>query len=115
MANDCIFCAIVERKINSTILFETEKVIAFNDINKASEVHVLIIPKNHISSVSEISEENAHIMAELTLAAKQLAVQLGVIQSGYRLVINTGRDAQQSVFHLHMHLLAGRSFSWPPG
>lgn len=115
MSTHCIFCAIAEKKAKASIVYETDTVVAFNDINKAAEVHVLIIPKKHLSSLNEIDEKNAQIMIDLTLAAKKLTAELGILDSGYRLVINTGPDGGQTVFHLHMHLLGGRSFTWPPG
>lgn len=116
MTNDsCIFCSIVNKKIKANIISETDKVMAFEDINPAANVHILIIPKTHISNLNEINENHASIMASMMLLAKDLASQLGVNKTGYRLVINTEKQAGQTVFHLHCHLLGGRDLSWPPG
>jgi histidine triad (HIT) family protein len=112
---DCIFCAIAHKKIKADIVSETDQVIAFHDINKIAPFHLLIIPKVHLTSMNDISDENAGTMTDMMLLAKNLARKFDVDKSGYRIVINTGKDAGQTVFHLHIHLLGGRSFSWPPG
>jgi histidine triad (HIT) family protein len=112
---NCIFCGIVNKSIKANIVYETDNIVAFHDINKVADVHVLIIPKQHFSSLSDVPEESGEIMGDLLLAGKAIAAQLHVKKSGYRLVINSGRDAGQTVFHLHMHLLGNRVFSWPPG
>lgn len=104
---DCIFCRIVERKIPSTVVYEDDKVLAFNDINPVAPVHVIIIPKVHIANVNGLTEDNAAVMADIHLAAKKIAEKLGVADKGYRLINNCGADAGQTVFHLHYHLIAG--------
>jgi histidine triad (HIT) family protein len=113
--NDCIFCAIAKRTIPATIIMENNKVLAINDINPAAPKHVLLIPKTHIVSLNEITEQDAGVLGDMALMAKEIAQQLRFGKSGFRFVINTERGAGQSVFHLHAHVLAGRDFSWPPG
>ncbi len=118
MANNhesCIFCGIVDKRIKANIVFESDYVVAFHDINKAADLHLLIIPKIHFDSLNEVHSDSSAILAEMLLTAKDLAAKFNVNDSGFRLVMNTGKNAGQSVFHVHMHLLGGRLFSWPPG
>lgn len=115
LSPDCLFCKIIQRQLPAKIAYETEHVLAFHDINPQAPVHLLIIPKEHLARVSELSAADAHWMAELTLAANHLAQQHQVAETGYRLVMNCNRGAGQTVFHLHLHLLAGRQMTWPPG
>ena len=105
---DCIFCMIIDRKIPSTIVYEDDKVMAFNDINPVAPVHVVIIPKVHIANVNALTPENAAIMADIHLAARKIAEKLGIADKGYRLINNCGEEAGQSVFHLHYHLIGGK-------
>lgn len=112
---NCIFCSIIEGKIPSQKVYEDEYVFAFKDINPEAPVHVLIIPKQHIASINELNEDNAHVVGHIYSAAKNIANELGVAESGYRVVANCGRDAGQTVYHIHFHLLGGRSLKWPPG
>lgn len=112
---DCIFCAILNREITSEIVYEDEHVLAFRDIMKQAPEHVLIIPKKHIASILEAQEEDAALLGHMLLTAKKLAGELGIAETGFRTVFNTGNDGGQSVLHLHMHLLGGRSLGWPPG
>ncbi|OQB13912.1 MAG: HIT-like protein [Firmicutes bacterium ADurb.Bin193] len=112
---NCIFCAIAGKEIPSDIVFEDESVIAFRDISPAAPVHVLIIPKEHIASVREISGTNSGIIAHIYEIAVQLAKELGIFDKGFRMVTNCGEDGGQTVGHLHFHLLGGRSLKWPPG
>lgn len=109
----CIFCAIIEKKLKANVVLETGRILAFHDINPIAPTHVLIVPKKHVANISELSEKDLDLVAEMMLKAKELAAKL--IGTGYRLVINNGEEAGQTVFHLHMHLLGGRNFSWPPG
>ena len=111
---DCIFCKIVRGEIPAKIAGEGKNWIAFHDINPQSPVHILVIPRLHFSSPDEIDEKKRDLAGELIQAAGHLAVKMG-IDKGYRLVINKGRDAGQAVDHLHVHLMAGRRFNWPPG
>ncbi len=106
----CIFCSIIEKKISANVVAETENVLAFNDINPMAPKHILIIPKIHVANVNELTKDHADILIEMMILAKELGQG-----AGYRLVINNGEDAGQTVFHLHMHLLSGRDLSWPPG
>jgi histidine triad (HIT) family protein len=111
----CIFCSIIEKKIKAEIIEENEDVLAFKDINPQARFHVLIVPKIHVKSVNELNKEHEPYLSAMILLAKKLASTFNFADDGYRLVINTGARAGQSVFHIHLHLLAGREFSWPPG
>ena len=112
---DCIFCNIIKGEIPSSKVYENDKVYAFNDISPVAPVHVLIIPKEHIASLNEITAENSNLIAEVYAAAAEIAKQLGVAESGYRVVSNCGEAAGQTVHHIHFHLLGGRDLAWPPG
>lgn len=113
--DDCIFCKIIRQEIPAKVVAETEDWIAFDDINPQAPVHTLVIPKTHIASTNELESMQAEIMGKLFLAAREVAAQKGVTESGYRMVMNTGAQAGQTVFHVHLHLLAGRPLTWPPG
>ena len=115
MEETCIFCRIVNGSIPARVAHEDELIMAFHDVDPRAPVHVLIIPRRHLSAVDQLSDGDADVMGRLFLAARSLARELGVADSGYRLVINNGRDAGQSVDHIHMHLLGGRPLRWPPG
>jgi len=106
--SDCIFCQIVAGKVPSEILYQDEEVVAFRDINPQAPVHLIIIPKRHISSLAHLSEADSPLMGHMVNIANQLAKREGVAESGYRLVVNCGREGGQLVPHLHMHLLGGR-------
>ena len=112
---DCLFCKIIAGEIPSSKVYEDDLVYAFNDISPAAPVHVLIIPKNHISSANELNEDNAAIVSHIFLVAGNIAKQLGIAENGYRIVNNCGKDGGQTVGHLHFHLLGGRNLGWPPG
>lgn len=114
-SDGCIFCEIVARSAPSRTIHETERVLAFHDLRPQAPVHALIIPKRHHASVGELAEADPDLMAEVMLQAHRAAVDLGVAGSGYRLVFNSGDHARQSVFHVHCHVLGGRSMTWPPG
>lgn len=113
--SDCIFCKIAEKKIPSKIVHEDERAVAFEDVNPQAPVHVLVIPRRHVASVSELQAADAGLLGHLMLTGAAVAKQKGIAESGYRLVANTGPNAGQSVFHLHFHLLGGRPMHWPPG
>jgi histidine triad (HIT) family protein len=113
--SDCIFCKIVAGEIPSNKVLETEDVLAFHDIEPQAPVHVLIIPKKHIASAHEIQSEDMETLANIHYAAQTAADRLGIAESGYRLVTNIGAHGQQTVSHLHYHLLGGRQLQWPPG
>jgi histidine triad (HIT) family protein len=113
--SDCIFCRIARHEIPATVVHEDPECIAFRDLQPRSPVHVLIIPKRHIASVNELAAGDEALAGHLLAAARDIARAEGVDESGYRLVLNAGPDAGQSVDHLHLHLLAGRELHWPPG
>ena len=105
---DCIFCRIAECKIKSSMLYQDEDLLAFPDISPLAPVHILIVPRKHIASVAEMAADDAHLIADMVKLAKQLAVEQGIAEKGFRLVINNGPEGGQGVNHLHMHLLGGR-------
>jgi histidine triad (HIT) family protein len=113
--SDCLFCGIVDGSIKGEIVYRDETVIAFKDIMPRAPVHILIIPIAHIPTLSNLTPDEGNIVAAVFAAAGKLAEQFGVAKSGYRIVVNCGADAGQSVFHLHYHLLGGRPMGWPPG
>lgn len=110
----CLFCRIVSGEIPSTRVFEDEQCVAFRDLNPQAPTHVLIIPREHFASLDEATPEQESVIGHAVRAASTIAAQEG-LTDGYRTVINTGADAGQSVFHLHVHLLGGRPLAWPPG
>lgn len=110
-----IFEKIIAREIPAKVVFEDEDVLAFHDVNPQAPVHVLIVPKRVVPRLDEAKESDAQLLGKLILAAAQIARDLGIDESGYRLVINNGSDAGESVPHLHVHLLGKRSLGWPPG
>ena len=112
---ECLFCRIVAKDVEADIVHESDDILAFRDINPAAPTHILIIPKEHIESARGIRDRHADVAADLFQVAAHLARADGVDRSGWRLVTNVGEDAGQSVHHLHVHLLGGRSMSWPPG
>ena len=111
---DCLFCKIIEGKIPSKKVYEDERTFAFEDINPQAPTHVLIIPKQHIAGLKEAKAEDAEILGYCQLVAAEIARQRN-IENGYRTVYNVGAGAGQTVFHLHLHLLGGRTLKWPPG
>ena len=110
----CLFCKIAAKELDSETVYESERVVAFKDINPAAPVHVLVIPKEHIESAHELDSSHAETLAEMFEAISNIATEQGV-EKGYRVVTNIGGDAGQSVYHLHWHLIGGRQLSWPPG
>ena len=113
--SDCLFCKILEGEIPADIVFENDDVLAFRDVNPEAPTHILIIPRQHISTVNDLTENHELIMGKLFSVAKIIAAREGVSDEGYRMVVNCNEKAGQTVFHIHMHLLAGRSMTWPPG
>ena len=109
---DCLFCRIVAGEIPAQIVYQDENAIAFRDINPQAPVHVLVIPRKHIPAIADLGGEDCSHLME---AINRVARQEGVAESGYRVVTNCGPDAQQTVFHLHWHVLGGRAMGWPPG
>lgn len=114
MPEDCIFCKILNGDIPSTRVYENDTVYAFRDVNPVAPTHILIIPRRHIERVADLEDGDAGLMGDLLLAARDVAAQEGVSEA-FRLVINNGPGVGQSVFHIHLHLLAGRKLGWPPG
>jgi histidine triad (HIT) family protein len=113
--SDCIFCKIAAGDIPTEKLVDTPEVIAFRDLNPQAPHHILVIPRRHVAKLSDLSEADNQLLGGLITAANKLAADMGLDKSGYRLVINNGASAGQSVWHLHVHLLGGRDFQWPPG
>jgi len=112
---DCLFCKIIDRQIPASIVYEDDRVLAFNDINPQGPTHVLVIPKRHISSLNELTEGDDQIVGEVVRRAAVIANDRGISAAGFRTVFNTNREAGQTVFHIHLHLIGGRSLAWPPG
>jgi histidine triad (HIT) family protein len=112
---DCLFCKIVNKEINSTIVYEDQDVLGFNDINPQAPIHTLFIPKKHVTTTNDLSENDALLAGKLIIAAKKYASEISVAENGYRLVINCNDDGGQTVYHIHCHFLAGRHLQWPPG
>ena len=113
--SDCIFCKIIAGEIPADVVLENDDVLVFRDLNPVAPTHLLAIPKKHIATINDIGEDDAESSGKLFLAAKQAAKLEGIDESGYRVVMNCGKDAGQVVFHNHLHILGGRHFSWPPG
>jgi len=112
---DCLFCKIVVGQIPATFVYRAERVTAFRDINPQMPTHVLIVPNQHVANTEALEPEHNALVGEVVRTSREIAKQEGLSERGYRLVINTGPDAQNSVPHLHVHLLGGRPMSWPPG
>lgn len=115
MSEDTIFGKIIRREIPADIVYEDDLCLAFRDISPQAPTHILVIPKQPIPSLAQATAEDRALLGHLLLSVKAIAEQLGVADSGYRVVINTGEHGGQTVFHLHLHLLAGRNLQWPPG
>jgi histidine triad (HIT) family protein len=113
MAADCLFCRIVRKEIPAAIIAEDEHAVVFRDINPQAPVHVLVIPREHVASLDEVSDPL--LVGRLLKTAADVARREGIAERGYRTVVNTNRDGGQTVFHLHVHLLGGRRLAWPPG
>ena len=113
--NDCLFCRISAKKIPANIIYEDSEAVAFNDINPQAPVHVLIVPKKHISTSLDMTAEDNVLIGHLFRLAAKIAKEKGIAERGFRLVMNTNADAGQTVFHIHLHLLGGRQMPWPPG
>jgi len=113
--SDCIFCRVVRREIPSKIVYEDDQLLAFEDVNPQAPVHLLVIPKKHIDQLSSLSSQDQGLGGALLQAANRLAKDKGISEEGFRVVINSGPKAGQTVFHLHLHVMGGRLFRWPPG
>jgi len=112
---DCLFCRIVRKEIPAAVIYEDEQVVVFNDINPQAPLHALVIPKRHIATLNDVTPDDASIVGEMIRRAAGIAREKGYGDRGFRTVFNTNADAGQTVFHIHLHVLAGRGLSWPPG
>ena len=112
---DCLICKIIHRDIPATLVYEDDRVVAFNDINPQAPTHVLVVPKRHIASLNELTPGDDQLVGELVRRAADIAKERGISAGGFRTVFNTNREAGQTVFHIHVHLLGGRPMHWPPG
>ena len=112
---DCIFCKIAAQEIPADVVYSDDQVLAFRDISPQAPTHILVIPREHIATVNDLSEDHTSLIGRIVLVAKELAEADGLTESGYRLVLNTGPDGGQAVFHIHLHLFGGRPLGWPPG
>lgn len=115
MSENCLFCRIVKGELPSRRVHEDDQVVAFHDVDPKAPTHILVVPRRHVASVSAFEEADAGLAGRLIMVAARIAESAGIAQGGYRLVLNTGQDAGQSVDHVHLHVLGGRSMSWPPG
>ena len=115
MSADCLFCRIAGGEIPAKIIHEDEDIVAFRDIDPKAPTHVLVIPRRHVASPDQLEDADAELLGRLVLTASAIARSEGIASTGYRLVLNTGPNGGQSVFHMHVHLLGGRRMTWPPG
>ena len=113
--SDCLFCRLVEGEIPSDVVHEDDDILAFRDIKPQAPCHILIIPKRHIATLNDLTPDDAPLVGRILLTARRLAAEEGFAEAGYRTVFNCNRAAGQEVFHIHLHLLAGRPLGWPPG
>ncbi len=114
-SNDCIFCKIAKKELDTPLVYEDDTVVAFKDIHPQAPFHFLIIPKEHVEKVGDLEGNHLQLVGQMTAAANQLAREHNIFDEGYRLVINSGDNGGQTVYHLHMHMLGGRFMRWPPG
>ena len=115
MNNECLFCQIIEGEVDSDIVYEDDKVVAFEDIDPQAPVHLLIIPKKHIPTLDELKDEDYSLIGHIYRVANKLAEKYEIAEDGFRIVSNCKEQGGQTVFHIHFHLLGGRSLQWPPG
>lgn len=115
MSESCLFCKIASGAIPVKLLYEDELLVAFPDIKPMAPTHLLVIPRKHLGSIAETSSEDAKLLAHAMLTLPKIAAKMGIAESGFRVVMNTGKDGGQSVMHLHWHILGGRFMEWPPG
>ena len=113
--NDCLFCKIILKEIPSDVVYENDHILAFRDINPQAPTHILIIPKEHISTLNKLEKNHQVLAGEILLASALLAEREGIAESGYRTVFNCNKNGGQAVYHIHLHLLGGRKMTWPPG
>ena len=115
MTDDCLFCKMANGEIKSDVLYEDDDVLAFSDINPQAPVHFLVVPKQHVTTLNDLDASHAELVGKMYLAAKKVADDKGVANGGYRTVMNCNSDAGQTVWHVHLHVLGGRTMTWPPG
>jgi len=113
--SDCLFCRIIKRELPASIVFEDDRILAFNDINPQAPTHVLVLPKRHIPTLNDLDAADDSLVGEIVRRAAVIAAERGLAVGGYRTVFNTNRNAGQTVFHIHLHLVGGRHMGWPPG
>jgi len=113
--SDCLFCKIVEKKIPAKIVYEDDLAVAFDDIHPQAPVHTLVIPKQHVAAIQDCTEPDQALLGHLLLTCSKIVKLKGLSESGSRVVVNTGRDGGQTVFHVHFHVMGGRHMGWPPG
>ena len=112
---ECLFCKIVDKEIPAEIVFESDRLLAFKDIDLQAPVHILIIPKEHITTTNDLSIKHKELVGDIILTAKKLASEYNIAEDGYRMVFNCNKSGGQAVYHIHLHLLGGRQMIWPPG
>ena len=115
MSDNCLFCKIIKREIPASIVYEDDRVLAFNDINPQAPTHVLVVPKKHIATLNDLAAGDDQIVGEVVRRAAAIAADRGISAGGFRTVFNTNKEAGQTVFHIHLHVLGGRPLTWPPG
>ncbi len=113
--SDCLFCKMVSGEIEPDKVFESDDLLAFKDINPQAPTHILVVPKKHIATTNDLTQEDQNLVGQMVLAAQDIAEKEGIAESGYRLVLNCNQHGGQSVDHIHIHLLGGRQMMWPPG
>ncbi|HET7307634.1 MAG TPA: histidine triad nucleotide-binding protein [Gammaproteobacteria bacterium] len=113
--SDCLFCKIIAGELPGDIVFQNDEFVAFRDINPQAPTHLLIVPRRHIPTLNDLTDKDAGLTGRLSLVAKELATREGIAEDGYRVVMNCNAGAGQTVWHIHMHLLGGRTLTWPPG
>jgi histidine triad (HIT) family protein len=113
--SDCLFCRIIKRELPASIVYEDDRVLAFNDIDPQAPTHVLLVPKRHIASLNDLQPGDDQLVGEIVRRAAAIAKERAISERGFRTVFNTNREAGQTVFHIHLHLLGGRAMTWPPG
>lgn len=115
MSSDCLFCGIVAGEVPANLVAEGDEWVAFRDIDPRAPTHVLVVPRRHLATLDDLGEQDGPLIGDMVRAAAEIARAEGLVEAGYRVVFNCGAGAGQSVYHIHLHLLGGRTFSWPPG
>ena len=115
MSEDCLFCKLISGEIPATEVYRDDDVFAFEDINPIAPTHILVIPIKHLSDIKAANEDDQELIGKMLLIANRIATEKGLAKDGFRYVINTGKNGGQTVYHLHLHIIGGRSLSWPPG